>query len=789
MSYMSLDRRCYRHSLTFHHGGDKTAINTRQKKKRSYGFATFKKKLIGKRRHCKGSDHGRCFREHFVDCSSDILKALLGQYEALTVLKDLSVQADLARPPAQTIGQNLAELLDSESCCDIVLVYHGQRISAHRNILMARCPYFSRHLAFSQTDEFHLRTRGVVVPLTTLKCVLKYLYTGNADLLATQAGDAIAMLEDEFGIPNSLESDVSFLLETGSLADCRLLFGNDVDGYNTEIMCHKTVVAARSAFLRRLIERRTKSDPSLQHSTIDIRLDSKIIPANYARVILHAMYVDSLDFRLITPPDGSSQDQMPGAAANTSVNNSAGLLQPGQAEDYSQDAMNLYEIGKFLEFHFLAQSCEDVLMQLLSVHNVNKILAWSLNSYGSAWIARQAYQYLEEEFYSVNNSDVLACLDQDTMCRILKSDFLQASESEVLQALVRWGEHQLSNKNEAKECLSGSATLTRKAPKRREVCDSELKELLSTIIPQVRISHVLPRDRTSEVLDMALARNLFSVLPNFSSQVNSSTKYSPWDPRSNNGLFVRPRLFLPYFEECKKLIQDRCAQDPEIISSSSPCVGVPDTLYMLKSRRNDGDTDLVEFQTSKLPDKEMVTRMLERLKKLLNSASVQRALSSHFIDPDEVLHLVELRVVREYNLPDNYAAFLHKSRSRSASGDWQERGIQLSSRVMYCPNDGRYHPPLDDPAVLSNSSNPGPDVTLASNALSTLSLQSHEQDSPDVVTIGETGVTTVFSRGGAGRHQWKLPHAAAHHQQGQQHQKAITRMPHSYCTGPSHMYL
>jgi BTB/POZ domain-containing protein 7 len=111
---------------------------SRQKKKRSYGFATFKKKLIGKRRHCKGSDHNRCFREYFIDCPSDILKSLLGQFEALTLLKDLSVQADLARPPAQTLGQNLGELFESESCCDIVLVYGGHQIPAHKSILMAR---------------------------------------------------------------------------------------------------------------------------------------------------------------------------------------------------------------------------------------------------------------------------------------------------------------------------------------------------------------------------------------------------------------------------------------------------------------------------------------------------------------------------------------------------------------------------------------------------------------------------------------------------------------------------
>ena len=149
--------------------------------------------------------------------------------------------------------------------------------------------------------------------------------------------------------------------------------------------------------------------------------------------------------------------------------------------------------------------------------------------------------------------------------------------------------------------------------KRREVCDSELKEILSSMISQVRVPHVLPRDRSSEVLDIALQRNLFPVLPSFTSQVNESTKYSPWDPKSNNGLFVRPRLFLPYFEECKKLIQDRCAQDPEIIASNSPCVSVPDTLYMLRSgNKLDGfhssssTEDLIEFQTSRVPGKQLI---------------------------------------------------------------------------------------------------------------------------------------------------------------------------------------
>ena len=50
--------------------------------------------------------------------------------------------------------------------------------------------------------------------------------------------------------------------------------------------------------------------------------------------------------------------------------------------------------------------------------------------------------------------------------------------------------------------------------------------------------------------------------------------------------------------------------------------------------------------------------MVERLKKLLNTFSVQRSLAVNFIEQREIIHLVELRVVREFNLPDNYVNIL-----------------------------------------------------------------------------------------------------------------------------------
>ena len=57
----------------------------------------------------------------------------------------------------------------------------------------------------------------------------------------------------------------------------------------------------------------------------------------------------------------------------------------------------------------------------------------------------------------------------------------------------------------------------------------------------------------------------------------------------------------------------------------------------------------------------MISKMLERLKKLLNSFPVQRSLAVNFIEQQEIIQLVELRVVREFNLPDNYVNVLRVS--------------------------------------------------------------------------------------------------------------------------------
>ena len=111
------------------------------------GFATLRKKFIRRRRSSKACDHGRIIRELVSSWSPLEAGALLEEYEALAALKDLHVQAELARPPAATFKQDLSTLYDYKHCTDVDLVYRGACFPVHRALLSSRCPYFRDLLA------------------------------------------------------------------------------------------------------------------------------------------------------------------------------------------------------------------------------------------------------------------------------------------------------------------------------------------------------------------------------------------------------------------------------------------------------------------------------------------------------------------------------------------------------------------------------------------------------------------------------------------------------------------
>lgn len=117
-------------------------VRDRERRKKVTGFATLRKKLISRRRRSSKHDHGRVLREFVSNWSPAELLGLLEEYEALSALKDLSMQAELARPPATTFKQDLSTLYDCKLCTDCDLVFRGNIFPVHRALLSGKNKLF-----------------------------------------------------------------------------------------------------------------------------------------------------------------------------------------------------------------------------------------------------------------------------------------------------------------------------------------------------------------------------------------------------------------------------------------------------------------------------------------------------------------------------------------------------------------------------------------------------------------------------------------------------------------------
>ncbi|XP_066155348.1 BTB/POZ domain-containing protein 7 [Euwallacea fornicatus] len=663
---------------------------SREKKKRVTGFATLKKKFIRRRRSSKACDHGRILRELVSDWSPLEIAALLEEYEALQALKDLSVQAELARPPAATFKQDLSALFDFKYCTDADLVYRGACFPIHRALVSARCPYFRDLLAgcpgYGARICLDLRSPSVDVQL--FSALLRYLYTGdichhngNIDL------NLLRRLREEFGSPNPLEDDLRYLLESGDHADAALVFTEGADGSlgprpdsagseygfrpRLELPCHRAVLAARSPFFRSVLARRARNQEERQPTRIV--LDEGVIPKRYARVLLHAVYLDQVDLSLI------SRGGCGGGLGEAHALAHTGRARPSPLEE----AMELYQIGRFLELDILSQGCEDLILEALSLDTLPAVLQWSSQPHGSAWVHRQALHFLREEFQPVSQSPVFYLLDKEHIIEVLKSPFLQASELEVLQAVLKWGEHELIRRMEDREpnVVSHTAhSVTRKGVKKRDLSDIELREILSDLLPWVRMDHVLPPN--SEVLLQAIRRGLVSTPPSHMiGGERENLRVNAWIRGSkNNGLFVQPRLFIPYYDELKVLVEDQMVQEAEMVRGRRiRCGPDPDISYMMETRTGPTGVDVLGGAPP-VPDAGALNAMLKREQKLRQAPGCQLALSMSLSSRAEIGRQIRLRVVREFNLPDNVAEALEAYRVGTQTEETSSTGRRSPGR-------------------------------------------------------------------------------------------------------------
>ncbi|KAJ8682027.1 hypothetical protein QAD02_017819 [Eretmocerus hayati] len=664
------------------------SLHAEERKKRVTGFATLRKKFIRRRRSSKACDHGRIIRELVSTWSPLEAGALLEEYEALAALKDLHVQAELARPPAATFKQDLSTLYDYKYCTDVDLVYRGACFPVHRALLSARCPYFRDLLAgcpgYGARICLELRSHNIEVSM--FSSLLRYLYTGDVcPHDGSIDANLLRRLGDEFGNPNPLEHDLRYLLETGNYADAALVFTSDSDyqrpdsgsseyGFRPklELPCHKAILSARSPFFRNLIQRRTRSGEDhterALHIPTRIVLDETVIPKRFAHVLLHAVYLDTVDLSLILRGTGCGNSA--GSLGEVQALTHTGRTRPSPLEE----AMELYQIGRFLELDILSQGCEDLILEWLTLESLPTVLNWGSQPHGSAWVHRQALHYLREEFQPVASSTILHQLDHSHLSNVLQSHFLQASELEVLQAVLKWGEQELVRRMEDREpnLLNHTVhSVTRKGVKKRDLSDIELREILSELLPLVRMDHVLPPN--SEILAQAIRRGLVSTPPSHMiGDERENLRINAWiRGGKRNGLFVRPRLFMPYYEEIKALVEEQMVQESELVRlrRARYIPDIPDTLYMVDEKPRPMGAAGVDILAAALPvpDSATMAAMLKREQKLRQSPSCQRAISLPLSSRHEINRQLRLRVVREFNLPDAVADLLENASCYSLS--------------------------------------------------------------------------------------------------------------------------
>ncbi|XP_073672579.1 BTB/POZ domain-containing protein 7 [Garra rufa] len=689
------------------HGPEKP----QDKKKKSSGLATLKRRFIKRRKSSRSADHARQMRELLSGWDVRDVNALVEEYEGTAALKELSLQAGLARPEARTLQRDLATLYQHKYCTDVDLIFQDSCFPAHRAILAARCPFFKTLLStspgYGAEVLLDVGTAGMDAPM--FSSLLHYLYTGElgSEDARLQNVDVLVRLSEEFGTPNSLEADMRNLCEHMPYFDSLLSFSSDselveafgaggpapscVGGGNAgvnhnspdeELRAHKAVLSARSPFFRNLLQRRIRSGEEITERTLQtptrIILDESIIPKKYARVVLHCMYTDAVDLSLV----------LRGSPSEGSLGEVQALVAGRGCMSRAEEAMELYHIALFLEFSMLAQGCEDIVADSISLDSVVAILKWSSQPYGSKWVHRQAMHFLCEEFSQVMTSDVLYEFSKEHLLAAIQSDYLQASEQDILKYVVKWGEHQLIKRMADREpnLLSGTAhSVNKRGVKRRDLDLEELKEILSPLLPFVRTEHILPTN--SEVLSDTLKRGLISTPPSDMLPTAEGGKANAWLRQKSAGIYVRPRLFSPYVEEAKAVLEEMMVEQTDLVRLRMVRMSnVPDTLYMVNNAVPQcchmiNHQQMAGSQTAPpsvvaneipVPRLAVVKEMIRRLQELRHTDQVQRAYALNCGEGATVSYELQIRVLREFGLPDGAAELLqnpHKFFPEERFGD------------------------------------------------------------------------------------------------------------------------
>lgn len=558
-----------------------------EKRKKQSKLNTLKKKLSRNKGAFKIHDHGKMLRDLTQTWTTQEINALVEEYEAMMNVKELTNQTSLVRQSAPSLKKDLLRLYEEGICADASLVFENTSFHVHRAVLSSRCPYFkelfSQHPEENPVIHMEFKTEGMTKDI--FSSLLSYLYTG--DFTPKKSGleyiDVLINLGEEFGTPNVLEQDFKQLLHSCEFADVALVFpaqgpsetflsndGNSISDQTYEILCHKAILCSRSHYFRSLFLKdklNFSEHKATNSSVLRLVLDESVMTRQYARIVLQCVYTDSVDLSAVVK--WSSEDRRYHAPGTHKLLTAAEI------------AMEVFEVASFIDLPVLIQGCEDIILEELSPSTLLPTLEWSSLPHGSDWVYRQAMQFLQDEFVNIAQSDAFSLMPKKYLVEALKSDFLQACEHDVLLSVVKWGEAQVLQNMADQDPFQES----KKTSKRREIDSKQLKKVLSGVIEYVRIGHVLPPH--SELLESVFRRGLVDRGMPLDIGEGSFYPNLPWMRRREEKDFVRPRIFLPYFEEAKIILQDHKHAEVELMRHRMSRVShnMPDTLYMIEPQK------------------------------------------------------------------------------------------------------------------------------------------------------------------------------------------------------------
>jgi BTB/POZ domain-containing protein 7 len=477
------------HGLSSSIGSGAVTSESLESKSKSRTFAsTIHRHLTRKMRNGgkHSQKHSRVFREFLQVWPTAGLLQLVSQYEAVAVLRELHLQAECARPPNRSVADDLFDLLHDSHCADINVKFNGHSFAVHKALVCARCPPFRKTLGKVYEYGASVPLELPQVPQLTVELferLLQYVYTGRWSMTAATIGKSKSskcktesitenggatpiqssgkfnanrfdrlpeewLLKLHLHVPNELNKDLKHLLDTGLYSDATLVFisasatatsviaGCPGCEQPIEYSCHMAVLAARSRFFRSAIKRELRrmrgselgDEQQYRLDTtrhkVRIVLDDRFVPRRFARVILHSLYQDGDFSHLLTDPPCQCPHQP-------------------KADSYLNELFELYHLARLLEIDALARQSEDLLLNKLSMHNALSVLRWTRNGFGSAFVRRQLMQMCREQFGLLAASSMLFELSRQELFELISSEFVQASELELLQSVVRWGEQKM----------------------------------------------------------------------------------------------------------------------------------------------------------------------------------------------------------------------------------------------------------------------------------------------------------------------------------------------------------